>query len=76
MGDEVMAVYAFRFILFLLILSGVKSLIGFISQPQINDVFNSIIRTLDGLVGVIQWVISTAALFYIGLMIKNTAKKE
>jgi hypothetical protein len=65
-----------KFLLLLLALRGLSAAIGFINQMQLSVLLGGIVRLLDDLAGVIQWVAYVAALLFIGYSIRSKWDKE
>jgi hypothetical protein len=74
--DEVIAKTGTTFVIILLALEGFRYTFGFITQPQVNTFFNGLSNLLNGLAGVIQWVVYIAALLFIGFSIQKFVKSE
>lgn len=76
LGDEVIAKVGTTFVAILLGLVGFRYTFGFITQPQVSTFFHGIANLLDGLAGVLQWVVYIAALLFIGFSIQKFVKSS
>jgi len=76
LGDDLIAKTGTAFVVILLVLEGFRYTFNFITQPQVNTFFNGLSNLLDGLAGVIQWVVYIAALLFIGFSIQKFVKSK
>ena len=67
--DEVVVRLATNFVLLLLGLRGLATILGYISQPELQAVLGALTGLLDGMAADVQWAAQVAALLFIGYAI-------
>jgi hypothetical protein len=73
-GDETVARSGAIFALILLGLQGLTVALNYITQENLSRLFGGLTGLLDGLAGVIQWVVYIAALLFIGYSLRGWKK--
>ena len=67
--DQIIADYGVNFTLLILGIEGLKSALGYITQPNLADLLSGLTQLLSRIIDGIQWVVYISALLFIGYAI-------